>query len=254
MYTYGNPKYTFEQLKSEVIRSGRGTKLDDGGFSCHTKDLSSAATRLKGEATEPQQGSFADILKNTRSPWGRIQDVTPLPDEADGLFYVACAGHGGLWIANRWMKKLPKSYTPFTKNRRWAEEDQDAQIVLQHFGLLSLVPETTQLVVTAEDIESGRQSRKNFYNDPYFEHDANSTWRTNSGYYGGPLSDAFKRQTVLEGYDLVCTERILQRRPGGWKLCILSKEAADFMTAFDAGEDVKPTTFSLAPYVYPIDK
>lgn len=165
-----------------------------------------------------------------RTPWGAIQTFEYL---TEGVVSVSTAGHGGLWLSDERMKQLPKRYKPFTKTRRWAEEDVDAALVLQHLGLLSLIPEPLELHVTESDIASGRASRRTAWYDVK---------------QGGPIVESYKRQTGDDCGDMLC-HKYLSPKPGGFKLGILPQEALDWMQRFDAGEAVEPITFTLEPYV-----
>ena len=169
--------------------------------------------------------------------------MTALPDEAKGLYFCSTARHGGLWLSNAWIKKLPKDYCEYIGNRRWAEEDCDCADVLQIFGFLSLVSEPTELHITQADIEKGKETRVDYRDRPmtdkYFE----------EGWVGGPIAEAFKRQTGCT-YDMINTDRVLQAAPGIWKYCRMPENGTALNKAFDAGEAVEPTTLLLEPYDY----
>ena len=111
------------------------------------------------------------------TPWGASQGQEQI---AEGIISVHTASHGGLCLSEERIKQLPDWYKPFTGDKKWAEEDEDAQIVLQIFGLLTLFHDITTLRITAQDIELGKESRK----PPYF---------TDQMFYGGAISEAHKR-------------------------------------------------------------
>lgn len=169
------------------------------------------------------------FYQGMETPWGSIQQYQII---ADGLIQVETAGHGGLWLSDERMKALPKSYEPFTGTNRWAEEDEDMALVLQHFKLLSLIDEPMELHVTAVDIEIGRQTRKNFLGDPF---------------YGGAIVEAFKRQTGADYHEMICNST-LRPYPVCYPLLFLPEDAQGWMRRCDAGEAVEPTTFLLEPY------
>ena len=164
------------------------------------------------------------------TPWGGIQTYEVL---AEGIVSVTTAGHGGLWLSDERIEQLPKRYKPFTQTRRWAEEDEDAALVLQYLGLLSLIPEPLELHVTESDIESGRDSRRTAWYDVK---------------QGGPIVEAYKRQTGDNPGPMLC-HSYLSPKPGGFRLGKLPDEAKAWMERFDAGESVEPFTFVLEPYV-----
>lgn len=247
-YRYG-VDYPDDQICNELLRIGKATK-EGNALRYNRKDFTAVKRRFKANAVEPEgYYSFANILLYTRSPWGNPQSVTKLPNEADGLYFVSTAGHGGLWMSDKWKKQLPKAYVPFTGNRRWAEEDCDTAEVLQYFGLLSLVDEPMELEVTAEDIEKGKTSRKTWKGEDWFTRPRFGHYTDMDGHYGGPISEAYCRVTG-HGEPMINTQRCLQMRPGIWKYCRMPEEAKTFIKAFDAGEDVQPTTFLLEPYVF----
>lgn len=236
--------YPFRQIADELLRLGKAEETGGGGVRYKQKDYDSVKRRFKANAVDPQgHATFADILCYTRTPWGYPQRVTALPDEAKGLYFCSTAWHGGLWLSNAWIKKLPKDYCEYIDNRRWAEEDCDCADVLQIFGFLSLVSEPTELHITQADIEKGKETRVDYRDRPmtdkYFE----------EGWAGGPIAEAFKRQTGCP-YDMINTERVLQAAPGIWKYCSMPENGTALNKAFDAGEAVEPTTLLLEPYDY----
>ena len=164
------------------------------------------------------------------TPWGSIQNYDVL---ADGVVSVTTARHGGLWLSDERIKQLPEHYKPYTEKKRWAEEDEDAALVLQYFGLLSLIPEALELHVTAADIEAGRKTRM-------------PAWY--SVKQGGPIVEAYKRQTGDNPGSMLC-HSYLSPKPGGFRLARIPEDAQKWMERFDAGESVEPFTFTLEPYV-----
>ena len=239
-------EYSEYQIITEIQKVSGGKWINDT-FTFADNEEKSAKRRLKGRGVDPEGHTFEDMLLGTRSPWGIVDYVISYPDEGKGIFGVGTPTHGGLWIGDQWIKKLPKDYKPFTGNRRWAEEDQDANIVLQHFGLLSLLDEPLEIELTHVDIDNGRNTRKTSRGNPWFNN-PNNQYET--AYYGGPISEAYKRITRYDD-DLICTKTYMQMKPSGWKECKLPKEAQIFMSLFDKGEFVHPITFVLEPYVYP---
>lgn len=164
--------------------------------------------------------------KGMSTPWGAIQHYDVL---AEGVISVGTAGHGGIWLSDERISQLPDHYEPFTGDKRWAEEDEDGALVLQYLGMLSLISEPLTLHVTQEDIDKGRNSRR-------------------EKRYGGAIVEAYKRQTGDDCGEMICSYH-LSPRPGGFRLAIMCDEAKAYIERFDAGEDVQPATFVLEPYV-----
>jgi len=243
--------YSSEQIYQELVSMGKDAEkkpCEDGNpiYRWAVKDAIRAVSRLKGRATKPARCDFIHVLKDGRTPWGKPQDVYML---TEGLYFVSTARHGGLWLSDAWIKKLPKSYKSFCGNRRWAEEDCDSAEVLQYFGLLSLVSEPMELQVTTEDIEKGKESRQTWRGEDWFSRPRFGRYTDMDGHYGGPVSEAYCRVTG-HSESLINTQRTLQQRPGVWKYCPMSKDAAEFLKAFDAGEQVEPITVRLEPYIF----
>lgn len=176
--------------------------------------------------------------KRMGTPWGSINTHTEL---VPGIISVDTPGHGGLWLSDEWIEKLPDAYEPYTGTKRWAEEDEDAPLVLQYLGLLSLMPEAIMLNVTDADIVKGRETRKPYEQAWVFD---------DKGYYGGPIVEAYKRQTGDDEGDMVCYYH-LSKKPTGFRLAQLTDEARDWMERFDAGEAVSPFSFELKPFTVP---
>ena len=174
------------------------------------------------------------------TPWGPSQTTEKI---ADGITQVTTASHGGLLLSPERVKQLPPDYKPWTGDKRWAEEDEDAQIVLQAFGLLSLFHEITTLQITEDDIELGKKSRRPGY------------WSTNRLYYGGAISEAYKR---VYGYDkdLIVSLKTFHNDGGtifkspGYAYCEMNDEAIEFQSALDGGEKVKPITLAFEPVIF----
>lgn len=245
--------YSLEQIYQELIRLGkpaekRPSEISEGNFSYSwsSRDQMTAESKLKGRANKPARCDFIHVLKDGRTPWGKPQDVYML---TEGLYFVSTARHGGLWLSDEWIAKLPKSYKSFVGNRRWAEEDCDCAEVLQYFGLLSLVSEPMELQVTTEDIEKGRQSRQTWRGEDWWTRPRFGIYSDMDGHYGGPISEAYCRVTG-HTESLINTQRCLQMRPGIWRFCSMPKEAAVFLKAFDADEQVQPITITLEPYIF----
>lgn len=164
------------------------------------------------------------------TPWGGINEFTPL---AEGIVSVSTPGHGGLWLSDERIAQLPEHYEPCTGTRRWAEEDEDAALVLQYLGLLSLIPEPLTLEVTIPDIEAGRESRK-------------VAWYSIK--QGGPYVEAYQRQTGDKCGEMLC-HTYLSPKPGGYRLAKLPEVALEWLHQFDEGEAVEPFSFVLEPYI-----
>ena len=233
--------YPFQQVIDEMRRTGKWVEdTITGGVRYMEKDFRATKSRLKRNGIAPQGGDFADLLKGSKSPWGTVDNAYGYPDEGEGIYSVSTPSHGGLWLSADWKKRLPKGYKPHTGNKTWAEEDCDAAIVLQAFGLLTLFHEITTMEITAQDIERGRESRRELYGD-YF--------------YGGAISEAYKR---IYGYDkdlhvtVYDTHRngSMSKPPGGWQRCSLNAEATAFQRRCDAGESVEPCYLSFEPNIY----
>ncbi len=233
--------YPFQQVIDEMRRTGKWVEETlTGGVRYMDKDFRATKSRLKRNGIPPQGGDFADILKGSSSPWGKIDNARGYPDEGQGIYSVSTPSHGGLWLSAEWKKRLPKGYEPHTGNKTWAEEDCDAAIVLQAFGLLTLFHEITTMEITQADIDKGYESRRELYGD-YF--------------YGGAISEAYKR---IYGYDkdlhvtVYDTHRngSMSKPPGGWQRCSLNAEATAFQRRCDAGESVEPCYLSFEPNIY----
>ena len=247
--------YSLEQIYQELVSMGKPAEKKpseiSSGFiySWKSKDATRAESRLKTRAEKPAKCDFEYVLRDTRTPWGKPQDISKLQE---GLYFISTARHGGLWLSDEWKAKLPKSYKSFVRNRRWAEEDCDTPEVLQHFGLLSLLSEPMKLEITAEDIEKGRASRQTWRGEDWFTRPKGGAYSSMDGHYGGPISEAYCRVTG-HTESLISTQRTLQQRPGIWKYCSIShKDAAQFLKTFDAGKPVSPITIHLEPYVFTI--
>ena len=239
-----NYKYTFVEIAGELgreldydIKTGDTTCADGNGIT--QKEWKLAERRMRGRGIAPQDILFETYLQGRSSPWGKIQTAHKI---VDGIYSVTTAGHGGLWLSDEKKKKLPKSYKPYTGNRRWAEEDEDGTIVLQHLGLLSLVQERLEIFVTQDDIVKGRESRK----------------RHSYSMIGGPIAEAFNRQTdqdlLLIVYGQLGYSNLINGSmavfPGGYRYCKLPEVASRFMIDFDTGQSVRPFRFFIEPYIY----
>ena len=170
------------------------------------------------------------------TPWGRIQTYDKL---ADGVVQVHCAGHGGLWLSPKRIEQLPPEYEPYLDKKQWAEEDEDAALALQYLGLLSLVEKDLTLEITNFDLLAGVLSREQYYG---------------KFYYGGPIVEAYQRQTGDKHDKMTCTDGRIFPSPGGFKLANLCDKAKALMEATDAGKTVEPTTVTLLPYTVPEPK
>lgn len=178
-----------------------------------------------------------DFKRGTSTPWGPVQWSHKI---TEGVVTLGTAGHGGIWLSEEKAKKLPPEYKSFTRSKHWHEEDEDGGIVLQYLGLLSLIEEDLMLQITNMDILIGKKTRLVYYGSPY---------------HGGPIAEAYKRQTGdLQDSEMICAHDILSPRPGGFKLGRLSKEAQTFMKKVDANEIVKPTTVKISPYIVRLPK
>ena len=166
------------------------------------------------------------------TPWGKINHYHKIDD---GIYSVSTPGHGGIWLSDEHIEKLPKRYKSFTGTNRFHEEDEDAPLVLQYLGYLSLIKEPLTLDITEVDIFRGYGSRESFCNFPH---------------YGGPIVEAYKRVTGNPyNYDqMICRTNHLCPKPGGYRLAELCDTALDFMIRFDAKEEIQPTTITLTPY------
>ena len=82
-------------------------------------------------------GADRPELGNTKvlTPWGPGQHLYRI---AEGIDYITTASHGGLRLSAERVKQLPASYKPFTGDKKWAEEDCDMGIVLEHLGLTDI--------------------------------------------------------------------------------------------------------------------
>ena len=171
---------------------------------------------------------------NMSTPWGSIQQCHVI---AEGVVQISTARHGGLWLSAERVEQLPPEYEPFLKNKQWAEEDEDAPLALQYLGLLSLIDDDLTLNITQFDLTLGVASRKEYYSK-YF--------------HGGPIVEAYKRQTGDKCGEMICSNGTISPRPGGFKLANLCEKAQALMDATDAHQEVKPTTVTLTPFKVPL--
>ena len=237
--------YSFDQVKEKCIELG--IDVEEG---IKDSDYRNACKKLKASGIKPGTNSsewstFAEFLKyTTRSPWGSIQEAYEL---CQGIVVVHTAGHGGLWISDEYKSKLPKHC-----RQRWHEEDCEASECLQHLGLLTLVDKRTIIRVNESDIQKGRLSRKDLYND--------LTYGNNKeGFYGGPIAESYKRISKNKDIEMICSVRIdrsgkyvgtLSVKPGGWRIAKLPEAACKLMIDFDSNIKVNPTMFVIKPYRY----
>ena len=184
------------------------------------------------------------IKRGTRTPWGPVQTYHKI---AEGVWSVSTAGHGGIWLSDERTKELPDHYKSYAGDP-WHEEDEDGGMVLQYLGLLSLIKEPLELEITEWDIELGKKTRKDLWghclHDNYFKHIDISK----DGWIGGPIVEAYKRQTQDKRFDEMICSVHLAPRPGGFQLAKLCKDTQKFMKSFDCGKIVEPTTFTLQPF------
>ena len=178
------------------------------------------------------------------TPWGKINSYHKI---ADGVIIIDTPGHGGLWLSEEQAAKLPDDkYKSFTGSKQWAEEDEDAPLALQYLGLLSLIKEPLELEITEWDIFAGRESRKDAWGEPLTSYKYTDV--KNRGYIGGPIVEAYKRQTQDNRFDeMICNTR-LSPKPGGFQLAKLCEDARKWMKTFDAQEPIEPATFTIQPY------
>ena len=168
--------------------------------------------------------------KNLSTPWGPIQHYHKI---ADGVVQIHCARHGGLWLSPERVKQLPPQYEPYLGNKQWAEEDEDAPLALQYLGLLSLIESDLTLNITQFDLTLGATTRAEYYG---------------SLFHGGPIVEAYKRQTGENHGQMICTDEIISPRPGGFKIAKLCEKAQALIKATDARGKVEPTTVTLSPF------
>ena len=169
--------------------------------------------------------------KNMKTPWGKISWHHKI---TDGVIIVATPSHGGIWLSEEQAAKLPVHYKSYTGSKHFHEEDEDAPLVLQYLGLLSLITEPITLNITESDIQLGLLTREDYYGTPF---------------HGGPIVEAYKRQSDENHEKMICSDNILSPSPGGFKLARLCEKAKNFMSDFDKNKTANPTTFTLQPYI-----
>ena len=80
-----------------------------------------------------------ESLKNTASPWGKIQTAEVI---APGIVSVTTAGHGGILLSPERFAKMPEKYRDTFAGGRWYEEDCDwAKVAVtfpEHFPATSV--------------------------------------------------------------------------------------------------------------------
>ena len=130
--------------------------------------------------------------------------------------------------------------------KQWAEEDEDAPLALQYLGLLSLIEKPLTLEITEWDIFAGRNSRKDLCGEPLISYKYTDV--SNRGHTGGPIVEAYRRQTGDHRFEEMICNVHLCPKPGGFQLAKLCKQAKKWMKAFDAQETVEPVTFTIEPY------
>lgn len=169
--------------------------------------------------------------KTMPTPWGAIQwhhQISP------GVVMVGTASHGGIWLSDERITELPDHYESYTGTPIWNEEDEDGGLVLQYLGLLSLIKEELTLNITEIDIFLGRESRKEYCGSPYF---------------GGPIVEAYKRETGNKYDEMICHSGRISPRPGGFRLAKIDREGQAMMDLLDDGEEIRPTFVTLYPYI-----
>ncbi|MXV76041.1 hypothetical protein F4Z99_17425 [Candidatus Poribacteria bacterium] len=187
------------------------------------------------------------IRRGTGTPWGPVQTCHKI---TEGVVIVSTAGHGGVWLSEEKVQQLPDHYKSYA-GRHWHEEDEDAAQALQYLKLLSLIEEPIELEVTQWDIELGRTSRKDLYGHPLLPRESykrESMGFSDPGWIGGPIVEAYKRQTGDDRFDEMICSHNLAPRPGGFQLAELCDKARAFMKSFDCGKIVEPATFTLEPF------
>ena len=233
--------YSLEQVGREIARMGKGDWDEEKKIlRCQVKDMKTAKRNLKAKGIARPGFSFSDHLKDTITPWGKAYSVLTLIEGQ--MHFAHTPSHGGLWINEDLRKQLPKWYKSYAGGKQWHEEDVDSALVLQHFGLLSLVTEPLTVEVTQQDIDMGKETRREWsgrkLGEPYFD----------GGTLGGPIEPAYQRASGTTD-EIISTERCIQVVPGCWKYSQAPDEVRDFLRAFDNGEPVKPFTFTIQPYV-----
>ena len=169
--------------------------------------------------------------KTMKTPWGKIDWHHKI---TDGVIVVATPSHGGIWLSEEQTAKLPVHYKSYTGSKHFHEEDEDAPLVLQYLGLLSLITEPITLNITEADIQLGLLTREDYCGTPF---------------HGGPIVEAYKRQSGENHEKMICSNKTLSPRPGGFKLASLSQEAQAFMQKVDDRQKLNPATVQLNPYI-----
>lgn len=90
------------------------------------------ATRISDKYRGPTRGGS--------SPWGRIQEVTPIAGGAAA--FVSTPSHGGLWLSPTLWRCLPEiaRETPYSRGG-WFEEDSDVAIPIAFLPELGILGE-----------------------------------------------------------------------------------------------------------------
>lgn len=73
-----------------------------------------------------------EFTKNT--PWGQAQHVKPVGDQ--GIRFVSCTGHGGIFVPDALMAKMPealKGSNSYSGSGQWFEEDVEWAIPVLAF-------------------------------------------------------------------------------------------------------------------------
>lgn len=91
------------------------------------ENIDDAKKHVKAIRAEALRYGVNDLTEGSNSPWGEIQDVTPI---APGIDAVGTAGHGGVKLSGGRQGKI---HPAWRRPHGWYEEDLDAAIVCVTF-------------------------------------------------------------------------------------------------------------------------
>lgn len=119
---------------------------------CQRTDQPAAALPERSDITPP----ITHHMMHS-SPWGKVDGHTPFGDL--GLYHHSTAGHGGIYVPDEMLRRMPKPYRDANgyAGRNWFEEDCEWALVALSFpsGL------------SEKQIESATRTVKNWYPHAY---------------------------------------------------------------------------------------
>lgn len=97
---------------------------------------------------------YYDNKRCKQTPWGHSDHVNVI---ADGIESHSTPSHGGLWLSNERLKKMPDIVAEANGNGRWFEEDSDWALVAVSF------PEC----FNSDTVNNAKEAVKNWHPNVY---------------------------------------------------------------------------------------